>query len=195
MIKKMFITILMLAFSLWSFNFANASSIENIEWKNLQTAILQWQLISDSQSASTFWKSLDCSNEDLLNIVNLSVSNPKNYQETLKWLETSDPGKIKDIKWCVLERQMDSIIKWIVYVAIIAFALYSIIIVWSEVLGWGKWNWGWQDWGDQSQGWGWNKVLEKVKIPLWAMAILILISLWALNVLVKLVAWAFDSLV
>ena len=191
MLKKIFAIWLLTIVSFWTV--ANATNVKSEINENWKSAVLSWSLFSERQAKTNFGQALKC--EDYKDQIAKSVYDPDWFQEDIKWLQSTDPGQIKDIKWCVLENQSNQILRWIIYVAIICFALYTIIIVWKEVIsGWKGWNsWGWDQGWDWNWG-GWNKVLEKVSVPLWAMWILILIVLGALDLVVKFIAWIFHSL-
>lgn len=191
--KKILLSMILLFSILTPFS----TSASEIEVNTNKATIVQWQLLSKQQAKDTFWQSLDCQAESIQNWVKKSISNPELYQQEIESLKKTDPWMVKDIKGCTLERQMDSIVQWIVYIVIIGFVIWTVIIIWKSILGWGKWG-GWDSMGMDmgwGWGWGWDDLISQLKTPIIWIIILVLLTLWVLNVVLKLIAWVFDSLV
>lgn len=177
------------------FTFANANENENNEMN--KATIIQWQLLSKQQAKDSFWDPLDCQSKTIQAYVKKSIERPEEYIQEIENLKKTDPGKVKDIKGCTLERQMDSMIQWIVYIVIIGFVIWTIIIIGKSIL-WGWKSWGWGDpmgMDTGSWGWGWEDLVSQLKTPLIWIVILVLLTLWILNIILRLIAWIFDSLV
>ena len=179
------------------FPFANANEIEKTDMNN--ATIIQWKLLSKQQAKATFWQPLDCQSENLQKYVKKSIENPELYLQEIENLKKTDPGQVKDIKGCTLERQMDSMVQWIVYIVIIGFVIWTVIIIGKSILwGWKSWGW-WDSMGmgmDMGGWWGWwNDLTSQLKTPIIWIVILVLLILGILNVALKLVTWIFDSLV
>jgi len=200
--KKLFLTmILLFSFLLPLANSVNANDNANPE---LKSTVLQWQLLSKQQAKANYWKPLNCQADNIQSYIELSTFDPEKYNANIEALKnwstaTRDPGLVKDIKGCVLERQMNSIVQWLVYIAIIWFIIWAVIIVGTSVLwGSGKSNWGWDPmgWGMPWEQWGWgnNNLINQLKTPVIGIVILVLLTLWILNVILRLISWVFDSL-
>ena len=192
--KKFLITFLLFMFlAPLGINISNANMTDN------KAAILNYSLLNDSQAKDTFWKPLDCEDSKIKPFIEQYTTDKKSFDKSMEGFKESDPGFVKDVKGCVLERTINGIIKWIVYLMLIWFIFWAVIIVGTEMLGWDKWGsdpMGWMGGWFWEQGWGsQNKILEKLKTPLWGIAILVLLTLWVLNIFIKIIQFIFDSVV
>ena len=197
MIKKLLISLLLL-FMLGG----NAFASDEVNVKdNAKASILEWSMFSKSQAwTPEHWKGkkLDCSREQIQSLISLNSLNEDDYSLQIDNLKKTDPGFVQDVKGCLTDGKVDSVLKWFIYLTIIAIIAHILYVLGIWFLGWGKWG-GWDSMGmDPMWGWGWGSwedIVGKIKAPLVALWIMFLIALWAINLFLSLISWIKDAVI
>ena len=196
--KKIISFLVSLFLLVWVVGSANASNETNtIKKENIKTTVLEWSIFSKSNALKPEnWKGkrIDCSKEQIQNLIEMKQVDENKYEAEIDKIKETDPGYVRDIKGCMMESKMNSLLSWLVYIVIMALIIYTLYIVTITLLGGGKWSGGWQDPFDPGD-WGWkDELMWKIKNPLVWAVILFALVLWILNPILKAVVWLIDAI-